>query len=155
MANCAIPAILGLQFQLLKCQIFPPISLANHIRENYLVFFYSTEGIFLSGPFKARFFFTVLEKQQYFGKRKKQGMKKVLFNFSVTVSLHGHRKLVVQICWSIISVKTSCHPEWNKKLLLKNYIKRFMPWELWTVVLRSNSMILRIYIQHQVVQIQI
>lgn len=82
MANCAIPAILGSQFQLLKCQICPPISLANtHIRENCLVFFYSTEGIFLSGPFKARFFFYSFGKTAVLWKMKEAGDEKVLFNF--------------------------------------------------------------------------
>ena len=57
MANCAIPAILGSQFQLLKCQICPPISLANtHIRENYLVFFIVQKA----------FSFLVLSKREFF-----------------------------------------------------------------------------------------
>lgn len=72
-----IPAILRSQFQLLKCQIYPPISLANtHIRENYLVFFYSTEGIFLSGPFKARFFYSFGKTAVLWKRNEKQGMKK-------------------------------------------------------------------------------
>ena len=76
-----IPAILKSQFQLLKCQIYPPISLANtHIRENYLVFFYSTEGIFLSGPFKVRSFLQ-FGKTAVLWKKKEAGDEKVLFNF--------------------------------------------------------------------------
>lgn len=81
MANCAIPAILGSQFQLLKCHIVPPIILANtHIRQKYIAFFYSTEGIFLSRPFKARFFLQFWKNSSTLEK-KEAGDEKVLFNF--------------------------------------------------------------------------